>query len=238
MAHNLRARGFSFDVGDLPVAAASEYLERLRTVHDLPAGRPAEFDETYYRHQVPGGMASNLRFQLGKLGMEDRLDEVLEEVARVREDLGYPIMVTPYSQFVGTQATLNVVTGERYSQVVEEVVRYAAGHWGQEEADGVVPEIRDRLAGSLREVREPEVDVDAVTVADLRRQLDARDVSDDEFLLRFFTSESDVAAMRAQPLSAPGVGQPWVALVEYLSRSPGITRAEIRKGGTTLVLAR
>lgn len=241
LARNLRARGFSVDVDDAPISAASEYLEQLRVLHDLPAGRPAEFDQTYYGHQVPGGMASNLRFQLGKLGMERRLDEVLEEVARVREDLGYPIMVTPYSQFVGTQATLNVVTGERYGQVVEEVVRYAAGYWGQEESDGVVPEIRDLLLSRRGAREEPDVDVDAVTVADLRRELDARDVSDDEFLLRFFTSEADVAAMRAaggQPLSTAGVRQPWVALIEHLSRNPGITRAEIRKGNATLVLAR
>jgi oxaloacetate decarboxylase alpha subunit len=241
LARNLRARGFDVDVDDAPIAALSAYLEDLRALHDLPAGRTAEFDETYYRHQVPGGMASNLRFQLGKLGMADRLDEVLDEVARVRQDLGYPIMVTPYSQFVGTQATLNVVTGERYSQVVDEVVQYAAGRWGEEEADGVDPDIKDRLLSRRRPEEESDADPDAVTVADLRRQLDATGLSDEEFLLRFFTSEADVAAMRAAEgslISAAAVGQPWVALVQRLAGNPSITRAEIRKGATTLVLAR
>lgn len=241
VTRNLRARGFQVDVDDLSVSAASEYLEQLRAREHLPAGRPAEYDERYYRHQVPGGMASNLRFQLGKLGMEDRLDEVLDEVARVREDLGYPIMVTPYSQFVGTQATLNIVTGERYSQVVEEVVRYAAGYWGAEEAEGVAPEVRDLLLSRRGVRKEPDLDADAVTVADLRRELDARDVPDDEFLLRFFTSEADVAAMRAagRPSSNAEARQhPWVELMEHLSRTPNITRAEVRKGGASLVLVR
>jgi oxaloacetate decarboxylase alpha subunit len=241
LARNLRARGYTVDVDDAEIAAVSEYLERLRALHDLPAGRTAEFDETYYQHQVPGGMASNLRFQLGKLGMADRLDEVLDEVARVREDLGYPIMVTPYSQFVGTQATLNVVTGQRYSQVVDEVARYAAGYWGQEEADGVAPDVKDVLLSRRRPDQQSDVDPDAVTVADLRRQLDATDVDDDEFLLRFFSNEADVAAMHAadgQLISPAGVQQPWVALMERLSRNPSITRAEIRKGGTSLTLSR
>jgi oxaloacetate decarboxylase alpha subunit len=162
-------------------------------------------------------------------------------VARVREDLGYPIMVTPYSQFVGTQATLNVVTGERYGQVVDEVVQYAAGRWGAEESAGVAPDVKDRLLSKLRPEEESDVDPDDISVADLRRQLNATDLSDDEFLLRFFTSEAEVAAMHRHDgagLSATAVSQPWVALVERLSRNPDINRAEIRKGNTRLVLAR
>ena len=76
-------------------------------------------------------MISNLRFQLKNLGLLDRLPEVLEEAILVRKDLGYPIMVTPFSQFVGSQAAINVIKGERYIQVTDQVIQYATGLVGQ-----------------------------------------------------------------------------------------------------------
>ena len=241
LARNLRALGHAVDIDDDAVSDVSEYIEGIRRVHDLPEGRTAEYDETYYRHQVPGGMVSNLRFQLGRLGIGDRLDEVLDEVARVREDLGYPIMVTPYSQFVGTQATLNVTTGPRYSQVLDEIVEYAAGRWGEEESEGVSAELKDRLLDTERARELSAAEDDDVPVSELRRRLDATDLSDEDFLLRFFTSEADVAVLRSSPnslLSATAAQQPWVALVERLSRAEGIRRVEVSKGNTSLVLAR
>ena len=75
-------------------------------------------------YQVPGGMLSNLVSQLKQQGEEGKLDEVLQEVPRVREDLGYPPLVTPTSQIVGTQAVLNVITGERYKLVTKETKAY------------------------------------------------------------------------------------------------------------------
>ena len=82
-------------------------------------------------YQVPGGMLSNLVSQLEMQNAVDRLDEVLKEVPRVREDLGYPPLVTPTSQIVGTQAVLNVITGERYKMVPNEVKAYIKGMYGK-----------------------------------------------------------------------------------------------------------
>ena len=82
-----------------------------------PTGVPAEYDVSIYRHQLPGGMTSTLRRQLREIRMEDRWAEVLDELPRVREELGWPIMVTPLSQFLGVQAVLNVTTGVRWSQI-------------------------------------------------------------------------------------------------------------------------
>ncbi len=82
-------------------------------------------------NQVPGGMISNLSNQLKEQGALDRMDEVLAEIPRVREDLGYPPLVTPTSQIVGTQAVLNVLTGERYKSVTTEVKHYLLGRYGQ-----------------------------------------------------------------------------------------------------------
>lgn len=242
LAGNLRALGHDVAVDDDAVARVGRGIEDLRRLHGLPEGRTAEYDVTYYGHQVPGGMASNLRFQLGRLGIADRLGQVLEEVARVREDLGYPIMVTPYSQFVGTQATLNVVTGRRYGQVLDEIVEYAAGRWGKEEAEGVRPELRDRLLEDPRAAELARADEEEqLSVAELRRRMDATHLDDDDFLLTYFTSQSDVAALRARPrslLSNVAAEQPWVALVERMASLTGIRRLEVSKAGTTLVMSR
>ena len=90
-------------------------------------------------------MISNLRFQLAGLGMADRLPETLEECARVRAELGYPIMVTPLAQFVGSQAAINVMTGERYKNVTDEVIQYAQGWWGKEAPTVMDPDVKDRI---------------------------------------------------------------------------------------------
>ncbi len=82
-------------------------------------------------YQVPGGMLSNLMSQLKKAGREDKLDEVLAEVPHVRADCGYPPLVTPSSQIVGTQAVLNVVMGERYKMVTKEMKDLFAGKYGK-----------------------------------------------------------------------------------------------------------
>ncbi len=87
------------------------------------------------KYQVPGGMLSNLMSQLKAQGAMDRYDEVLKEVPRVRKDLGYPPLVTPLSQMVGTQAVLNVITGERYKMVPKEINDYLHGLYGKAPAE-------------------------------------------------------------------------------------------------------
>ena len=86
------------------------------------------------KYQVPGGMLSNLMNQLKGQGAMDRYEEVLNEVPRVREDLGYPQLVTPLSQMVGTQAVMNVLAGERYKMCPKEIVDYVTGHYGKSPA--------------------------------------------------------------------------------------------------------
>ena len=101
-------------------------------------------DVRVLQYQIPGGMLSNLVSQLRGQQAEDKYEEVLAEVPRVREDLGYPPLVTPSSQIVGTQATLNVVLGERYKIIPEEVRQYVRGYYGRPPAP-INPEVR-RLA--------------------------------------------------------------------------------------------
>ncbi|MGM0437034.1 MAG: oxaloacetate decarboxylase subunit alpha [Bacillota bacterium] len=101
-------------------------------------------DPRVITNQIPGGMLSNLRSQLKEQGMFDRYDDVLEEVPRVRKDLGYPPLVTPTSQIVGTQAVFNVLKGERYALVSKETRDYVKGMYGRPPGE-INPELKEQL---------------------------------------------------------------------------------------------
>ena len=103
------------------VEAVAERLQYIAEREDKPVGTVLEYDAFHFHHQVPGGMISNLKSQLATLGIEHRLDEILQEAGQVRADLGYPIVVSPFAQFIVTQAVLNVMGKERYATVPDEV---------------------------------------------------------------------------------------------------------------------
>lgn len=108
-----------------------DYFDWVCTRDGLPRGQKAIMDPALYEHQIPGGMISNLRSQLQTMGLSDRFEEILEETAKVRQDLGYPILVSPFAQYIVTQAVLNVVQGERYKTIPDEVKLYLKGHYGK-----------------------------------------------------------------------------------------------------------
>jgi oxaloacetate decarboxylase alpha subunit len=199
VAKNLRALKYKPLVDEEKLIGVSEHFERIAKSAALPIGMPLEYDAFHAMHQVPGGMISNFRYQLGKAGMQHRLDEVLEEIARVRADFGYPIMVTPYSQFVGVQATMNVILGERYKEVPDEVVQYALGFWGEDEASALDGNVKDKILGRARARELTHWQPAQPSVKEVRARLGGRAISDDELLLRYFSSEHDVSAMKASP---------------------------------------
>jgi oxaloacetate decarboxylase alpha subunit len=139
-ARNLEAAGHSHALDLDAQAVVSEHFFELARVKGLPAGAPREFDGAYYRHQLPGGMVTTTRRMLEDLRRPELFDRVLEEVTRVRAEMGYPILVTPVSQFVASQAARNVIDGERWVNVSDETVRYFLGHYGPPAAP-VDPEI-------------------------------------------------------------------------------------------------
>lgn len=108
----------------------AQYFENLRKERGFERGVTRIHDMRVFDHQVPGGMISNLVSQLQEQHSVHRLEEVLAEIPRVRAELGYPPLVTPTSQIVGTQAVLNVLTGQRYKLVPGEVKDYIAGLYG------------------------------------------------------------------------------------------------------------
>lgn len=128
----------------------AEYFRELREKHYDPIHlidpMAEKVDTSILVHQIPGGMFSNLISQLKEQNAMQRLKEVLEEVPRVRRDLGYPPLVTPTSQLVGTQAVLNVVSGKRYSVVPKEVKDYVRGFYGKPPAP-IDEKIRKKIIG-------------------------------------------------------------------------------------------
>lgn len=128
----------------------ARYFEKLRQEYGQKRGVTRINDMRVFDHQVPGGMISNLITQLEEQKALQKLPEVLEEIPRVREDLGYPPLVTPTSQIVGTQAVLNVLTGHRYKLVPGEVRSYVQGLYGRPPAP-LNETIKARILGGRQE---------------------------------------------------------------------------------------
>jgi pyruvate carboxylase subunit B len=131
MIYVLRELGYQVDVDEKLYQKAGDLFVQVRKKYKKFDVLPPYPDVGVLLHQIPGGMITNFISQLREQGMEEKLPEVLEEVVRVREDLGYPPLVTPTSQIVGSQAFLNVLHGERYKVVTKEVKDYVKGLYGR-----------------------------------------------------------------------------------------------------------
>jgi pyruvate/oxaloacetate carboxyltransferase/biotin carboxyl carrier protein len=127
---NAKRMGYTSDLDEDALAKVSAHFRGIAEQEGLPIGVPMEYDLYYTEHQVPGGMMTNLTRQLKEVGKEDLLPQVLEEIIQVRKDFGYPVMATPYSQLVGAQAVENILSGERYQHVSDEVIKYVLGFYG------------------------------------------------------------------------------------------------------------
>lgn len=141
-------QGTEYDTG-LDIGAVQEVSEYFREVRKKYWQFESSFtgvDTRVLVNQVPGGMISNLSNQLKEQGSLDKMNAVLEEIPRVRKDLGYPPLVTPTSQIVGTQAVLNVLTGARYKTITNEVKNYFLGQYGQS-ISPVNPEVQKNAIG-------------------------------------------------------------------------------------------
>ena len=127
------------------------YFEALAPRRQLKHHPTNPIDPEILIHHIPGGMISNLRSQLDQQDALDRLPEVLEELPKVRADLGYPPLVTPTSQIVGVQAVMNVLSGERYSMVPEETKNYVKGLYGRAPAE-IAPAVRKKILGKEKAI--------------------------------------------------------------------------------------
>lgn len=233
---NLRDLGLTVDVDDEAVAEMDAWFTALAQAEGLAHGVPGEFDRSYFRHQMPGGMMGTMKRQLAEMKRLHLLPQVLEEVERVRADLGYPIMVTPFSQLVGSQALMNVLSGTRYQTVPDEVTRYVLGRFGAP-AMPLDPQVEDRIKSSKR-AKELEDEPHMGSLDELRAKI-GRGYSDEEFLLRAVMPADQVDAMKAAG-PAPREYNPKTRALKYLvselTKRPNLTGVKITKPGFVLEL--
>ncbi|MFX1561759.1 MAG: pyruvate/oxaloacetate carboxyltransferase [Promethearchaeota archaeon] len=165
-------KGTPWDTGlDLDLLSdIATYFQEVRTKYDVFESGFVGVDTNVLQFQIPGGMLSNLINQLREQQALDRLQEVLDEVPRVRKELGYPPLVTPSSQFVGTQATLNVLLGERYKTVPEEVKQYVRGFYGRPPAQ-IDPIVQRRIIGDEKPISCRPADLLEPAIPRARREL-------------------------------------------------------------------
>ena len=238
VAANARALGFNPQIDLAAVRPVEKHFTSIAKLEGHPVGAPREYDAAQYLHQVPGGMISNLRFQLTKMGMANRIDETLEECGRVRAEFGYPIMVTPLAQFVGSQAAINVITGERYKEVTDQAIQYALGYWGKEAPTVMDAGVKDKILSRPRAKEWANWSVPDMSLAEVRRKVGGTNVSDEELILRVIAGDPAVDAMLAAgaPRDYLSLTQPLALLISELSKRKQYRQVYIQKGGVTLRL--
>jgi oxaloacetate decarboxylase alpha subunit len=198
---NLREHGHQVEIDDHALARMAEYFTDLAEAEGLPFGTPQEYDASFPRHQMAGGTLTTTRRQLAELKLEHKMPEVIAEAERVRAELGYPIMVTPFPQMVLAQALSNVLGTERYGQVPDEVIRYVMGRFGRPTAP-VDAKVEAKILDRPR-AKEIATEPPCITIEDVRHRLGSR-YSDEELLLRAVMPAEQVDAMKAAGPAARG----------------------------------
>jgi oxaloacetate decarboxylase alpha subunit len=234
---NLRELGHQVEINDHALAELGRYFTRLAEAEGLPAGQPQAFDAAYFHHQLPGGMIGTMRRHLAENRLSHMEDAVIEELGRVRQELGWPIVMTPFSQILLTQAVMNVTGKERYGVVPDELIRYALGKFGRPNIP-IVPEVMDRI-DSLPRTRELREEPGMPPMDELRKRI-GPDLSDEEFLLRATMPAGQVDAMKAAgpaPLSYDPDMVPVMNLIRQLAKRRDLTHISVEKAGFKLELS-
>ena len=223
MVHNIELLGHTHSLDKSLFKPVADHFEKVGKAAGYLVNQANEYDVLAIHHQVPGGMTGTLKAQLEKHGMSHRLEEVFRETAVVRKELGYPGMATPFSQLVGIQAVLNIVTGKRYGTVPDEVIQYAAGYYGQTVAP-IDPNVLDQILSAPRAKAILASPPEQPTIEELRKQYGSD--NDDELILRALVPQADIEKMRAAGpiktnfplLSSPELDQ--VARLMKMAKSP------------------
>lgn len=193
MTRNVELLGHTHDLDTSLLPPVADHFEKVGHAAGFLVNQHHEYDVLSAKHQIPGGMIGTLRAQMAKHNLSDRMDDVLMETAKVRAELGYPGMATPFSQLVGIQAVLNLVSGERYKIVPDEVIQYAAGFYGETVAP-IEENILDRIMSSPRAKKVASQPPEQKTDEDLYAEYGTRDP--DELILRALMPEADLKKMR------------------------------------------
>jgi oxaloacetate decarboxylase alpha subunit len=233
---NLRELGHSVNIDDRALGLVVDYFRRLAEAENLPSGTPQEYDASFLRHQVAGGVMTTTRRQLAELKLEDRFADLMREVIQVRAELGYPIMVTPFPQIVCTQALYNIIGTERYENVSDQVIRYVLGKFGRPTMP-VDANVKDRIL-SRRRARELAAEPPPLPPHELRKKFNLG-IPEDEFLLRAVMPAEEVDAMLAAGPARQHYNpdmQPILKLLRELQKRPEASDIAIEKPDFRLAL--
>ena len=234
---NAKCYGYTSGVDQEALETIAAHFREIAKAEGLPIGVPLEYDVYQFQHQVPGGVISNLKRQIAQLGAEHRLDEILEETVLVAKELGYPIMVTPFSQFAVTQASINVMQGERYKTITDEIIKFALGHYGKQ-IKPVDDNLMDKIHALKRTKEFSEWERPQTSIEDIRHQMGSN-LSEDELLLLALVPEDDFKAMKAAgPInrSYSGATTPLAAFIKGLTKQKKPAFISIQKEGFSLIL--
>ncbi|HEU5443320.1 MAG TPA: hypothetical protein VFU61_05810 [Steroidobacteraceae bacterium] len=235
---NLRTLGHSVRLDTQALTEVESYFTRLAQTDGLPSGRPQGFDAGYQHHQLPGGMVGTMRRHLEESRVAHLEGAVIEELGRVRQELGWPIVMTPFSQILLTQAVMNVTGRERYAVIPDELIRYAIGRFGKPTVP-IEPRVMERIA-SLPRTRELQAEPPMPPVEELRKKL-GTGLSDEEFLLRATMPQTQVDAMLAAgpaPRNYDPSSRPAMDLIRKLTSRRDLSDVSIEKPGFRLQLHR
>jgi oxaloacetate decarboxylase (Na+ extruding) subunit alpha len=215
---NLSRLGHTHGIDESTLPPVARNCERIAEQEGWAVSEPVEYGAFVYRHQLPGGMTGTLKAQLAQYGMTDRLDEVLEECVRVRAEFGHPISATPFSQIVGIQAVLNIVTGDRYSMAPDEAVIYLMKAFGVPPAP-VDENVRNKVLSSEHGRRFAGWERPQLSLRELRDQYGGPSLSDEELLLRYMVPADDIEAARAAgPLRTDYPFAPQATVADLIAR--------------------
>src|SRR5690606_465065 len=234
MIANLRVLGHTVDVDDEAVAEVAQYFTALAEAEGLPTGSPMAFDAAYLGHQLPGGMVGTMRRHLADHGVPHLEGAVIEEMGRVRQELGWPIVMTPFAQMLQTQAMLNVTGKERYGIVPDEVIRYAIGRFGRPNVP-IEPDVLDKIMANPR-TKELQAEPGMAELADLRERVGPRP-ADEGFLLRAtLPAHLDDAMHAAAPAERHYVAQQVrvINVLREVLRRTDLTQISVEKAGFKL----
>ncbi len=236
MTKNIEIKGHTHSLDKALFKPVADHFEKVGKAAGFLVNQYAEYDVFSIEHQIPGGMMGTFKAQLAQHKMMDRLDDVLDETARVRRELGYPGMATPFSQLVGIQAVLNIVTGKRYGTVPDEVVQYAAGYYGKTVAP-IEPDILDRIMASPRAREVLAHPPEQLTLDDLKAKYGTDD--EDELILRATVPQADIDKMRAAgPVKRtfPLMSSPELDQVRQLLEITNVPIIEVKSSHLTVTL--
>ena len=238
MVRNIELKGHTHSLDSSLFQPVADHFRAVGKAAGFLVDQHAEYDIFSIEHQIPGGMMGTFKAQLAQHKMMDRLPDVLAEVAAVRKDLGYPGMATPFSQLVGIQAVLNIVTGQRYGTVPDEVVQYAAGFYGETVAP-IDANVLDRIMASSRAqevLANPPADP---SLEDLEKEFGTDDP--DELIMRATVPQADIDKMRAAgPVrhDYPLLSSPELDQVRRLMQIATMPVVEIKAAGLNVSLRR